>query len=130
VFRLAKHYNIKMKRPAKEVVIAALEKAYGNKTVAAKSLQTSRNSLDIWIKSYKITQDEIQTYRDLALDIAEYKLIQAINEGRTAELIFFLKTQGKSRGYVERQEVENSGGQKVTVEVKITEDDLRSDSVE
>jgi hypothetical protein len=119
-----------MKRPAKEVVIAALEKAYGNKTVAAKSLQTSRNSLDIWIKSYKITQDEIQTYRDLALDIAEYKLIQAINEGRTAELIFFLKTQGKSRGYVERQEVENSGGQKVTVEVKITEDDLRSDSVE
>jgi hypothetical protein len=68
--------------------------------------------------------------RELALDVGESQLMKAVNEGKTAELLFFLKTQGKSRGYVERQEVENSGGQKVTVEVKITEDDLRSDSVE
>jgi len=68
--------------------------------------------------------------RELALDVGESQLMKAVNEGKTAELLFFLKTQGKSRGYVDRQEVENSGGQKVTVEVKITEDDLRSDSVE
>jgi len=82
-----------------------------------------------WIAFFGLEDDVIRA-RELALDTAEYQLMKAVHEGKTAELLFFLKTQGKSRGYVERQEVENSGGQKVTVEVKITEDDLRSDSVE
>jgi hypothetical protein len=32
-----------------------------------------------------------------------------LKKGNIAALIFFLKTQGKSRGYVERQEVAQSG---------------------
>ena len=82
-----------------------------------------------WIEVYELDAVVVAS-RELALDTAENKLMEAVQEGKTAELLFFLKTQGKSRGYVERQEVENSCGQKVTVEVKITEDDLRSDSVE
>jgi len=105
-----------MKRPSKEIIIDALEKAFGNKTVAAKSLQTSRNSLDVWLSHYGVSQSEIERCRDLALDIAEYKLLQAINEGRTAELIFFLKTQGKSRGYIERQEVSGPDGGPLQIE--------------
>lgn len=118
-----------MKRPSKDAVIEALEKAFGNKTVAAKSLNTSRNSLDVWITHYEITQDKIEECRDLALDIAEYKLLQAINEGRTAELIFYLKTQGKKRGYVERQELASPGGGPVFegVEVVIKRSDEAKD---
>ena len=35
------------------------------------------------------------------------KLIQHINKGNVAALIFYLKTQGKGRGYIERSEVVN-----------------------
>ena len=33
-------------------------------------------------------------------------LIKNIREGKTAEIIFYLKTKGKKRGYVERSEIE------------------------
>jgi hypothetical protein len=41
------------------------------------------------------------------LDMAETRLVEAVNQGKTAELIFSLKTKGKSRGYVERTETDH-----------------------
>ncbi len=38
------------------------------------------------------------------LDLAELQLIKQINEGNTTALIFYLKTKGKRRGYIERHE--------------------------
>jgi hypothetical protein len=38
------------------------------------------------------------------LDNAESVLYKKVLEGSTPELLFFLKTQGRFRGYVERQE--------------------------
>jgi hypothetical protein len=43
------------------------------------------------------------------IDNAESKLYAKVVEGDTTALIFFLKTQGRSRGYVEKQETETSG---------------------
>ena len=40
--------------------------------------------------------------RESSVDLAESKLIEAIKNGNLTAIIFFLKTQGKSRGYVER----------------------------
>jgi hypothetical protein len=42
---------------------------------------------------------------------AQAILIKNIKEGNTAELLFYLKTQGKSRGYVERQETTGADGE-------------------
>jgi hypothetical protein len=49
----------------------------------------------------------VESLEGVALDLAESKLHEEILGGNTAAIIFFLKTKGKKRGYVERQEVES-----------------------
>jgi len=43
------------------------------------------------------------------LDLAESKLIENINDNDNTAIIFYLKTKGRNRGYVERQEIAHSG---------------------
>jgi len=47
----------------------------------------------------------VQELGDVALDFAESKLHKLIDQGNPAATIFYLKTKGKERGYVERQEI-------------------------
>ena len=47
----------------------------------------------------------IEDERGKILDFAEAKLLEAVKEGEAWAVCFLLKTQGKQRGYVERQEV-------------------------
>jgi hypothetical protein len=56
---------------------------------------------------YKSAVDSIA---DIALDFAENKLHQSIKKGSDTATIFFLKTKGKKRGYVERPEFVDIGG--------------------
>jgi Flp pilus assembly protein CpaB len=49
------------------------------------------------------------------LDNAESILYKKVLEGSTPELLFFLKTQGKRRGYVERSEVTGADGDAIPV---------------
>ncbi len=48
-------------------------------------------------------------------------LDKGMQEGNMTATIFFLKTQGKSRGYIERQEITGADGKKL-FEVKILDD--------
>jgi len=41
---------------------------------------------------------------NIALDFAESQLHKQIKEGNSTSTIFYLKTKGKKRGYIERQE--------------------------
>ena len=47
--------------------------------------------------------------QNVALDFAETKLHQRIQEGSDAATIFYLKTKGKARGYIERTEISGAG---------------------
>ena len=68
----------------KKAMIQALEKSLGVVTSACK---------------------EVEDVENIALDFAESQLHKQISEGNTSGTIFYLKTKGKKRGYVERQEV-------------------------
>ena len=47
--------------------------------------------------------------KNTTIDFAESHLFKQIKKGINSSTIFYLKTQGKSRGYVEKQEIEHSG---------------------
>lgn len=87
--------------------------AYGNLTQASKSLKCDRRTLYGWIEQ-ECLQDTVQEGRDQLLDEAENQGAKKIKEGDTSFLIFFLKTQGRSRGYVERQDVNHSGNMNIS----------------
>lgn len=71
-------------------------------------------------------QQAIQEGKNRILDLAENKLATKINEGDTTSLIFFLKTQGKSRGYVERSEHDHTTkGESLNV-AKMSKDDIKA----
>ena len=63
--------------------------------------------------------DQLKDIREQNLDIAEeglHSLMRTKNENVKLRAIdIFLKTQGKGRGYVERQEVEFDGDMNLTV---------------
>lgn len=86
--------------------IAAVEGTKGNHTDIAKALGCSRAHIsklrDKWPKFDKAVQDA----KEARIDWVESRLDDKINDGDTTAIIFFLKTQGKSRGYVERTETD------------------------
>lgn len=88
----------------KKAMIQALEKSLGIVTSACKVVGIARQTHYNWMEDeeYKAAVEELG---DVALDFAESKLHKLIDSGNPAATIFYLKTKGKERGYVERQEI-------------------------
>ena len=57
--------------------------------------------------------------KNIALDFAESQLHSQIKDGSTSATIFYLKTKGKKRGYVEKQELDLTSAQPVKIKVNI-----------
>lgn len=90
----------------KNNMIQAMEKSLCVVSVAAKQAGISRNTHYRWLKEDPEYKSAIEDLDNVTLDFAESKLHGLINEGNVAAIIFFLKTKGKKRGYVERQELQ------------------------
>ena len=101
----------------KKAMLDALEKSLGVVTSAAKTVGVGLTTHYLWMqedKEYKAAVDELS---DVAIDFAESQLHKQIKDGNSTATIFFLKTKGKKRGYVERQEVDVSSGKLFQIEV-------------
>ena len=94
---------------AKTSFLAALEKSLGIISTAAKKADLARDTVYRWRREDKDFDADIKAINDIVLDFAESSLHKQINEGNTAATIFLLKTKGKCRGYIEKQEIEHSG---------------------
>ena len=92
----------------KGMMIQAMEKSLGIVTTACRSVGVSRETHYRWLREDSEYRQSIDSIESMALDLAESKLHQEILNGNTACIIFFLKTKGKKRGYVEKQEVETT----------------------
>src|SRR3990167_6210629 len=89
--------------------VKAITGSKGFVTVIAKRLNVSPRHVYRVIDKYATAQEALETEREGMKDFAEGKLFEKINAGDTTALIFYLKTQAKDRGYVERQEVAGAG---------------------
>lgn len=86
-------------------------RSFGNISVAAKSFGVERQTMYNWIKKDEL-ELSLEEGRETLLDMAENKLAKNIGDGDTTSLIFFLKTQGKKRGYIEKQEIDHTSNGK------------------
>lgn len=90
----------------KEQMIKALEKSLGVITAACKAVKIERSTHYDWYKNDEKYKNAVDSLAEVTLDFAEEMLHERIKSKDTAATIFFLKTKGKKRGYVERQEID------------------------
>jgi hypothetical protein len=86
-------------------IVEALYKAGGNMSSAARLLGMTRAGLFKRIKKSAELAAAHDDAREVNLDAAEDSLMSAVRAGEGWAVCFYLKCQGKGRGYVERQEI-------------------------
>jgi len=97
------------------IMIAAIHEARGMVYVAARKLGCSPRTVYNYAKNYKSVQAAIDDERGVMIDNAELVLWDAIQARKPWAVSLTLKTIGKHRGYVERQEVTGADGGPVVV---------------
>ena len=90
----------------KEALIKALEKTLGIVTSACTLAKVSRSQHYHWLNNDPEYKRSVTDLENIALDFAESHLHDLIKEGSPAATIFFLKTKGKRRGYIETTAIE------------------------
>ena len=95
----------------KKAIIKALEKSLGIVTTACKKVGIARSTFYDWYNNDETFKEQVDSIEDIALDFAESQLHKRIKSGSDAATIFYLKTKGKRRGYIERTEITGSDGE-------------------
>lgn len=90
-------------------MLECLEETLGIVTPAAKKAGISRDTHYAWMKADEQYRTAVDDLQNVVLDFAEHHLLNRIKAGSDVATIFILKTLGKKRGYVEKQQVEHSG---------------------
>ncbi len=98
------------KKPSAAQLIAEIDAKKGNISAIARTYGVSRGTVYNWMRGKATVEAALTDARETMIDNAESMLYKKVLQGSTPELIFFLKTQGRKRGYVERQEVTGKDG--------------------
>jgi len=94
----------KRKTPTAKQYAQAIIDANGVIKNAAAKLKVSRQAIYRAVDRYDEVRQAFEDARENGLDYAETKLMEQIGKGNMTAIIFYLKTQGKKRGFVERSE--------------------------
>lgn len=92
-----------------DAFIEAYKSTFGNVTEACKAVGVERFEYYGWLEKdvdFKRTLYQIEPSEQM-VDAAESALMRKIEIGDTPAILFTLKTKGKHRGYVEKQEIEH-----------------------
>ena len=90
----------------KKAMIEALEKSLGIVTTACKSVGINRGTHYEWLKLDLDYKSSVESIEDMTLDFVESQLHKQISKGEVSSTIFYLKTKGKKRGYIEKTIIE------------------------
>lgn len=104
----------------KEQIKDAVIKAGGFISIACKSLNCTRKTIYNYMDKYPELKETIIDIREQYLDVAEAALIKNVKDGKSNDIKYFLNTQGKKRGYVEKSELDiTSGDEPIKINIKI-----------
>ena len=99
-------------------VVEALKATQGLSALAAEKLGCTAQTIYNYAERYASVRDVLAHQREKRLDIAEGQLWRLVQDGNLGAIIFFLKTQGRGRGFTERHEVTGADGKPLEVVVK------------
>ena len=85
-------------------IVEIYEKKGCNITATCTALGISRKTFYEWKDKKKKLAEGLEAAEESILDYAESKLVEHIQNDDVQALIFFLRTKGKKRGYVEKTE--------------------------
>lgn len=101
-----------------------IEAIHKNAGIVSGILKTLKKEYDVEltrnaIYERKYTDPDIEAAfveaEENTADLAENRLVSAINDGDMRAVMFYLKTKAKKRGYAERQELVGAEGQPIQV---------------
>jgi hypothetical protein len=104
--------------------ISAIKGSRGFVSVIASRLGVTRQTVYNLRDRYPTVAEALQDERESNKDWAESKLFKRMDKDDTTAIIFYLKTQAKDRGYIERQEIGGLDGKEIAIKV------IRDDSAE
>ena len=102
-------------------IIEAVQAVNGMIYLAARKLGCTPQTIYNRMEKNAQIREAVEMSRGEMIDIAEQKLRMAVSNGEPWSIGLVLKTIGKNRGYVERQEVTGADGGKIVV--RLVDDD-------
>ena len=87
-----------------DAIVTAYTKKGCNVSATCSALGISRQTFYVRKNSDAELRERLEEADESIIDFAESKLVESIGEGDLTAIIFFLKTKGKKRGYVEKYE--------------------------
>lgn len=113
-----------VKAKLKKNFLKELSASNGIVYVACQATGISRGTYYNWHKQDPAFQKAADDINEETLDKVESKFLTNINAGDTTAMIFYLKTKGKHRGYIERQEITGKDGE--SLYSKMSDEELES----
>lgn len=86
-------------------ILNALSQSRGMVTAAARLLHCGRQCIYDYKAKYPEIDQALLDEREMQLDRTELKLFAAIDKGEGWAITLYLKTIGRSRGYIEKQDI-------------------------
>lgn len=96
-----------------------LEKRLGIVTSACRELGIERRTHYNWLRDDEEYKAAVADIQDQALDMVESQLLRKVQDMDTTAIIFYLKTKGKARGYVERVQTQEVKTEPFVVEREV-----------
>jgi hypothetical protein len=93
----------------KERVLKTLLDTNGVIYKACDAAGITRSNFYDWVNKDEEFKRKVQEIVEKEIDDVEIALKNRINQGSDTAIIFYLKTKGKKRGYIERSELEVTG---------------------
>ena len=93
--------------PLKKAFIEAYRANTGNATAASSAVGINRTTYWRWYNSDHDFAAAVDAVDEEQIDTAESELSKHIKSGNLTAIIFYLKTKGQGRGYVERVETDS-----------------------
>lgn len=93
-----------LKQKQKDLVLEALKTNLGILAPAIREIGLPRMTFNTWYQDDLEFRKKVDDVREEVIDFVESQLLKQIKDGAAAQTIFYLKTKGKSRGYIETTE--------------------------